>query len=95
MLQIMIRFVAAALLCAAGSVNAQVVISQVYAGGGDSFAFYRSDFVELHNNGNTTVDLTGWSVEYSSSTGTTWSRSVASTSAVLRKSASWAASCAR
>jgi predicted extracellular nuclease len=64
MFQIMIRFVAAALLCAAGSVNAHVVISQVYGGGGSSGAAYRSDFVELHNNGDTSIDLTGWSLQY-------------------------------
>ncbi|TXH72160.1 MAG: hypothetical protein E6Q88_06865, partial [Lysobacteraceae bacterium] len=68
------RFVAAGALLFATGVQAQVVISQVYGGGGNSGATYRSDFVELHNNGTTTVNLSGWSVQYASSTGTTWSR---------------------
>jgi endonuclease G len=47
-----------------------VVISQVYGGGGNAGATYQNDFIELHNRGNTTVALTGWSVQYASSTGT-------------------------
>ncbi|CAN7168473.1 lamin tail domain-containing protein [Pseudoxanthomonas sp. LjRoot143] len=61
-----------ALLFAASSAQAQVVISQVYGGGGNSGATLRHDFIELRNNGPTAVDLTGWSVQYASSTGTTW-----------------------
>ena len=68
------RIVAAALLFAAGSVQAQVVVSQLHGGGGNAGATYRSDYIELHNNGTTAVDLTGWSVQYASSTGTTWNR---------------------
>jgi uncharacterized protein len=52
-----------------------VVISQVYGGGGNSGATYTHDFVELFNNGSTTVSLAGWSVQYLSATGTgTWSK---------------------
>ena len=50
-----------------------VVISQVYGGGGNSGAFYANDFIELYNRGGTTVDLTGWSVQYAAAGGTTWS----------------------
>ncbi|WP_434212437.1 Calx-beta domain-containing protein [[Pseudomonas] boreopolis] len=66
---------AAALACAlayAGSGQAQVVISQVYGGGGNSGATYKSDFIELHNNGTSAVDLAGWSVQYASAAGTSW-----------------------
>jgi uncharacterized protein len=62
------------LLGVSGATNAQVVISQVYGGGGNSGAPFRSDFIELHNNGVTTVDLSTWSVQYSSSTGAAWTR---------------------
>jgi uncharacterized repeat protein (TIGR01451 family) len=65
-------FASFALLFAATSAQAQVVISQVYGGGGNSGATLRHDFIELRNNGPTAVDLTGWSVQYASSTGTTW-----------------------
>ena len=65
-------FASFALLFATSSVQAQVVISQVYGGGGNSGATLKNDFIELRNNGPTAVDLTGWSVQYASSTGTTW-----------------------
>ncbi|MCC8536621.1 lamin tail domain-containing protein [Xanthomonas axonopodis pv. poinsettiicola] len=66
---------AALLLCGlacAGHAQAQVVISQVYGGGGNSGATLRSDFVELHNTGTTTVSLDGWSVQYASAAGSSW-----------------------
>lgn len=49
-----------------------VVISQVYGGGGNSGASLRNDFIELFNAGATTVQLTGWSVQYASAAGSTW-----------------------
>ncbi len=51
---------------------AQVVISQAYGGGGNSGATYTHDFIELFNRGATPVDLSGWSVQYASATGTSW-----------------------
>jgi predicted extracellular nuclease len=61
------------LLCA-GAAQAQVVISQIYGGGGNSGAPLRSDYIELHNNSTSTVSLDGWSVQYASAAGTTWAR---------------------
>src|SRR5437016_13059599 len=55
-------------LAASGSVSS-VVISQVYGGGGNSGAQYRQDFIELLNNGQTTVSLAGWSLQYGSAAG--------------------------
>ena len=52
--------------------NAQVVISQVYGGGGNTGAQYTHDFVELFNRGTASVDVSGWSVQYASTAGTTW-----------------------
>ncbi len=49
-----------------------VVISQVYGGGGNSGATYKNDFIELFNRGNTAISVTGWSVQYASSAGTSW-----------------------
>jgi uncharacterized repeat protein (TIGR01451 family) len=57
---------------AADAVSPDIVISQVYGGGGNSGATLKNDFVELFNRGTTTVTVTGWSVQYASSTGTTW-----------------------
>ncbi|HLF50734.1 T9SS type A sorting domain-containing protein [Flavobacterium sp.] len=52
--------------------NAQVVISQIYGGGGNSGATYTNDFIEIFNRGTVAQDLTGWSVQYASATGTSW-----------------------
>ena len=49
-----------------------VVISQVYGGGGNSGATLKNDYVELFNRGTTPVDVTGWSVQYASANGSTW-----------------------
>lgn len=57
---------------ASGTVD-HIVISQVYGGGGNSGATFQNDFVELYNPTAATVGLTGWSLQYSSATGTSWS----------------------
>lgn len=44
----------------------QVVISQVYGGGGNSGATFTHDFIELFNPTSSPVDLTGWKVRYAS-----------------------------
>lgn len=49
-----------------------VVISQVYGGGGNAGATYANDFVELFNPGASSVDLTGWTIQYATSAGTSW-----------------------
>src|SRR5438874_9487339 len=56
----------------AAAASTTVVISQVYGGGGNSGATLRNDFIELFNRGGAAVDVTGWSVQYGSATGTTW-----------------------
>ena len=47
-----------------------VVISQVYGGGGNTGAPYQNDFVELFNQSSSPISITGWSVQYASATGT-------------------------
>jgi hypothetical protein len=49
-----------------------VVISQIYAGGGVSSSTYKTDFIELHNRGVTAVSLTGLTVQYSNGTTNFW-----------------------
>jgi len=51
-----------------------VVISQVYGGGGNNGATHQNDFIELFNRTNAAVDLSTWSVQYTSSSGTTWAQ---------------------
>src|SRR5689334_11486924 len=58
--------------------SGNVVVSQLFGGGGNGGAPYRNDYVELFNRGSTAVDVTGWSVQYATATGTTWQRTVLS-----------------
>jgi hypothetical protein len=57
----------------AHAATGSVVVSQVFAGGGNSGAPYANDFVELLNRGSTAVDVTGWTVQYAPATSTSWS----------------------
>ncbi len=54
----------------AAAVSPNIVISQIYGGGGNASATYQNDFVELFNRSSLSVDLTGWSLQYASATGT-------------------------
>lgn len=56
------------------------MISQIYGGGGNSGAPFQNDFIEIFNAGTESMSLAGWSVQYSSASGTSWS--VTSLSAV-------------
>ena len=49
-----------------------VVVSQVYGGGGNAGSTFRNDYVELFNASSSTVDLSGWTVQYATAAGTTW-----------------------
>lgn len=50
----------------------QVVISQVYGGGGNTGATLRHDFIELKNTTTVAQSVGGWSVQYASATGSSW-----------------------
>ncbi|GAB2873114.1 hypothetical protein GCM10027277_47980 [Pseudoduganella ginsengisoli] len=58
------------------AVSDNIVISQVYGAGGNGSgatgATLKHDYIELFNRGSTPVSLNGWSVQYASSTGTSW-----------------------
>jgi hypothetical protein len=49
-----------------------LVISQIYGGGGNPNATYKNDFVELFNPTASAINVTGWSVQYASAAGTSW-----------------------
>src|SRR2546427_13270650 len=80
------RFLVAARACAmlgvgfplgaspAAAVSADIVISQVYGGGGNSGATLKNDFIEIFNRGTSAVSVNGWSVQYAASAGTTWQK---------------------
>ena len=58
---------------AAHAASPDLVISQVYGGGGNAGATYKNDFIEILNRGSSPVNVTGWSVQYASATGSSWS----------------------
>ncbi|MFC4933153.1 ExeM/NucH family extracellular endonuclease [Massilia sp. GCM10023247] len=51
---------------------ADVVISQLYGGGGSTTSKWSRDFVELFNRSGAPVSLKGMSLQYQSAAGTTW-----------------------
>ncbi|MCU0796157.1 MAG: S8 family serine peptidase [Akkermansiaceae bacterium] len=53
-------------------VESPVLISQIYGAGGNTGSTYNRDYVELHNRSGAAVDVSGWSVQYASSSGTSW-----------------------
>lgn len=67
---LLIPVVGATSLQPVNALSPDIVISQVYGGGGNAGATYRNDFIELFNRGTTPVSLTGMSVQYTSATGT-------------------------
>jgi 5'-nucleotidase len=54
---------------AAVHADATVVINEIYGGGGNSGAQYKSDFVELFNKSSADVSLAGWSLQYAPAPG--------------------------
>jgi hypothetical protein len=47
-------------------------ISQIYGGGGNTGATYTNDFVELYNYSASTINLSGWSLQYAAPAGASW-----------------------
>jgi hypothetical protein len=74
-IRLLVSLVALALIVGAPAraSSSGLVVSQVYAGGGNSGASYTNDFVEIFNGGSSAADLTGWSVQYASAASTSWS----------------------
>jgi uncharacterized protein (TIGR03437 family) len=55
-----------------GSPN--VVISQIYGGGGNKGATLKNDFIELFNRASLPINVNGWTVQHASATGSLWDR---------------------
>jgi uncharacterized protein len=67
-------FAVAALLAApfAHGATSNVVVSQIFAGGGNAGASYTNDFVELFNRSAAAIELNGWTIQYASAASTSW-----------------------
>ena len=74
LLALLAALLAAAPASAQPAPSSDVVVSQVYGGGGNLGATLTNDFIELFNRGTTVVDLSTWSVQYASATGSSWSK---------------------
>ncbi|HMI22608.1 MAG TPA: lamin tail domain-containing protein, partial [Gaiellaceae bacterium] len=55
---------------AAQAASPNLVLSQIYGGGGNASAQYTHDLIEIFNRGTTSVSLAGLSLQYASATGT-------------------------
>jgi endonuclease G len=49
-----------------------LVISQLYGGGGNSGATFTNDYIEIYNPTGISFNLAGWSLQYASAAGTSW-----------------------
>lgn len=57
---------------ASGSGAGSIVVSQIFAAGGNSGSPYANDYIELFNRGASAVSIAGWTLQYASATGTVW-----------------------
>ncbi len=71
--------------CIASSAFAvgNVVVSQIYGGGGNSGAAWSHDYVEIYNRSGVSQNIGGWAIQYASATGTTWAVQAIPASTVL------------
>lgn len=53
--------------------SSSLVVSEVYGGGGNASAPFANDYIELRNIGAAPVSLAGWSIQYASASGSSWS----------------------
>lgn len=77
-------FAGPVLFAPAAQAAGQLVISQAYGGGGNSGAILKNDFVELFNRGDAPASLSGLSLQYASTAGTTWNNKLVLPAALLQ-----------
>jgi len=74
---LIILFLIGGIFCSVNFVQAEanyIIINEIYGGGGNKDAVYKNDFIELYNPTNSPISLSGWSVQYASKTGTSWTK---------------------
>jgi hypothetical protein len=60
-----------------------VIITEVYGGGGNSGATIKNDYIEIFNTTENPVDISGWSIQYYTATGTSATITVIPTGSVI------------
>lgn len=58
----------------AGGPVGTLMIYEIYGGGGNSGATYTHDYIVLYNGTSSSINLTGYSIQYASATGTSWNK---------------------
>ncbi|MFN0107324.1 MAG: lamin tail domain-containing protein [Blastocatellia bacterium] len=56
----------------AANIGPEIVISQIFGGGGGNPNGFKNDFVELFNRGSVTTSLVGWSLQYTPANSGAW-----------------------
>jgi Lamin Tail Domain/Immunoglobulin I-set domain len=56
----------------AGAASTGLVIAEVYGGGGNNLAAYQNDYVVIFNRGGFAQSVNGWSIQYQTAAGSTW-----------------------
>lgn len=59
-------------MCLTVSAFSQVVIYEIYGGGGNTGAIYNKDYIMLRNNGTSSVNLAGFSIQYAPPASASW-----------------------
>jgi hypothetical protein len=60
-------------LTGTGNLGNTVVIAEIYGGGGNSNAAYTNDYIVLYNPTYSSIDLSGYSIQYAAATSSTYS----------------------
>ncbi|MEW6062061.1 MAG: lamin tail domain-containing protein, partial [Bacteroidota bacterium] len=55
-----------------------VVIAEIYGGGGLTDATYKNDYIVLYNPTHNSIDLTNWSIQYTTASGFQWFKTILS-----------------
>lgn len=51
-----------------------LVINEVYGGGGNAGSTYKNDYIEIYNPTSKPIEVSNYSIQYASSSGTTWQK---------------------
>src|SRR5262245_46265906 len=56
----------------ASALSPDIVLAEIYGGGGNPGASYTHDYVVLFNRGGSSASINNWSIQYAAAAGATW-----------------------